>query len=64
MEENANANAVCIHIAALLRREDAQYDREITIMRLGEVERMCTQSRVGEDRMAAGGGGRELQMKE
>lgn len=27
-------------------------DSEITIMRLGEVERMCIQSRVGKDRTA------------
>lgn len=42
-------------MTTLLSREDARYDSEITIMRLGEVERMCIQSRVGEDRMAARG---------
>jgi len=57
MEENANASAVCIRMTVLLSQEDAQYDSEITIMRLGEVERMCIQSRVGEDRIA--GKGRE-----
>lgn len=42
-------------MTTLLSREDARYDSEITIMRLGEVERMCIQSRVGEDRMAGRG---------
>lgn len=42
-------------MTTLLSREDARYDSEITITRLGEVERMCIQSRVGEDRMAARG---------
>lgn len=40
------------YVPALLSLEDARCDSEITIMRLGEVERMCIQSRVGEDRTA------------
>lgn len=45
---------IYIRISALLSLEDAWCDSEITIMRLGEVERMCIQSRVGEDRTAGG----------
>jgi len=49
---NIKAVQMYTYVPTLLSLEDAWCDSEITIMRLGEVERMCIQSRVGGNRTA------------
>jgi len=44
---------MCGYVAYLFSREDARYDNEIAVMRLGQFGRTCIRSRAGKARTAA-----------